>query len=74
MATRKEQALARITKAAKAAKAAEQQAAKAQEVRDRAILSARLVTDPASYQEIADAAGITKDRVSQILGRQRSGD
>jgi DNA-directed RNA polymerase sigma subunit (sigma70/sigma32) len=39
--------------------------------RDEAVVAARHRDDPATYQEIADAMGVTKDRVSQIIQAQK---
>ena len=39
--------------------------------RDAAVMAARNPNDPATYQEIADALGVTKDRVSQIIQAQK---
>ena len=69
--TTKATALKRVTTKAKAAHLAVQKAARAQEERDQAIMAARDAADPATYQEIADAASVTKDRVSQIIQAQR---
>jgi hypothetical protein len=64
-------ALKRVTAKATAATKAATAHAKAQEARDQAILAARSATEPPTYQEIADAAHVTKDRVSQIIQDQR---
>lgn len=71
MATTKTAALKRVTTTAKAAHAASLRHADAQATRDQAILAARGASEPATYQEIADAASVTKDRVSQIIQAQR---
>ena len=40
--------------------------------RDRAVMAARAPeVEPATYQEIAEAMGVTKDRVSQIIQTQK---
>jgi DNA-directed RNA polymerase sigma subunit (sigma70/sigma32) len=67
----KTQALKRVTTTATAATKAATAHAAAQEKRDQAILAARSASEPATYQEIADAASVTKDRVSQIIQAQR---
>lgn len=67
----KSQTLNRVTKTATAATKATEAADLALAKRDQAILAARGSTQPATYQEIADAAGVTKDRVSQIIQAQR---
>lgn len=72
MAPSKSQALTKITRTSLAANRAAVKAEETLEARDRAIMDARHATVPASYQEIADAAGITKDRVSQIIQVQRA--
>lgn len=69
--TTKAAALKRVTAKATAATKAATAHAKAQDARDQAILAARSATEPATYQEIADAASVTKDRVSQIIQAQR---
>jgi DNA-directed RNA polymerase specialized sigma subunit len=38
--------------------------------RDAAVMAAREI-EPATYQEIAEAMGVTKDRVSQIIQAQK---
>lgn len=43
----------------------------ARDKRDAAVIDARHRDDPASYAEIAEAMGVTKDRVSQIIQAQR---
>lgn len=68
----KTQALAKIARTAQAAAKAAERAEDAQNARDHAIWLARQCTDPASYQEIADAAEVSKDRISQIIQVQRA--
>lgn len=63
--------LKRVTDLAERAHKAALAAETAQAKRDQAILDARNLTDPATYQEIATAASITKDRVSQIIQAKR---
>lgn len=71
MATTKATALKRITASTTTATKAAKAHDAAQAKRDALILAARDAEPPATYQEIADAAGITKDRVSQILQASR---
>lgn len=71
MATTKATALKRVTASTTAATKAATAHDKAQAKRDALIMEARHAEPPATYQEIADAAGITKDRVSQIIQAQR---
>jgi DNA-directed RNA polymerase sigma subunit (sigma70/sigma32) len=63
--------LKRVTELAERAHKATLAAEAAQAKRDQAILAARGLDAPATYQEIAEAASITKDRVSQIIQAQR---
>lgn len=71
MATSKSTALKRVTSAAEVAQRAEAKAEEALSKRDHAIAAARQADPAPTYQEIADAAGVTKDRVSQVLQAQR---
>lgn len=66
----KVQRLKRLTTLADKAHKAQAAADKAMAERDQQMLACREV-EPATYQEIAEAAGVTKDRVSQIIGVQR---
>lgn len=68
--TTKATALKRVTATATAATKAAKSHDAAQAKRDQAIMAARSAAEPATYQEIADAAGVTKDRVSQIIQAQ----
>lgn len=69
--TDKDKHLSLVTRLARKAASAAKAAETAQGARDTAILAAAEAKDPASYREIAEAAGITKDRVSQILQAER---
>lgn len=69
----KTQRLKALTAATERAHRAQEAADKALTKRDQAVMAARNPADPATYQEIADAMGLTKDRVSQIIQAQRKG-
>jgi len=65
----KTQRLKRLATLSAKAHDAQRKADAALAERDAAVAEARHRDDPATYQEIADAMGVTKDRVSQIVQR-----
>lgn len=64
-------ALAELEVQARAAHLKASDAEGAMNRRDALILEARRAEPPAGYDEIAQAAGITRHRVSQIIQRDR---
>lgn len=56
---------------AKRATKAQENAEKALEARDLAIVELRAADVPPTYQQIADAVGISKDRVNQIIQQRK---
>lgn len=57
---------------AKRATQAQAKAEKALAARDAAIVAVRETEPSPTYQQIADAVGITKDRVNQIIQKHRT--
>lgn len=69
MSTKTDKALERLGDLASGTTALENQAAKAKAKRDQAIVRAQAAG--ATYPQIAAAAGITRDRVAQIIARSK---